>query len=119
MWRKRRKTKKPGVNSGFDDKAIGIAEKVRFWEEQDRINKILIPRVIRQEKLLTKHIAEHENLPQLFNNALVDSTDELLRKVDPELAAAIATARRASIIAVAVAVGAALVAILTVVLTLS
>ena len=37
-----------------------IAERVKFWEEQDRINQELIPRVIRQNELLTGHIADHE-----------------------------------------------------------
>ena len=37
-----------------------IAEKVRFWEEQDRINRELIPRVIKQHELLTTHIEGHE-----------------------------------------------------------
>lgn len=27
--------------------APAIAEKVKFWEEQDRINKALIPRVVK------------------------------------------------------------------------
>ena len=40
-----------------------ISERVRFWEEQDKINQELIPRVIRQSELLAGHIAEHENLP--------------------------------------------------------
>ena len=47
-----------------------IAEKVRFWEEQDKINQELIPRVIRQNELLTKHIAEHDNLPEVAGNAI-------------------------------------------------
>ena len=34
-----------------------IADRVRFWEEQDKINQELIPRVIRQHELLTAHIA--------------------------------------------------------------
>jgi hypothetical protein len=38
-----------------------IGEKVRFWEEQDRINKELIPRVIKQHELLTKHIEGHQD----------------------------------------------------------
>ena len=37
-----------------------IAEKVRFWEEQDRINRELIPRVIKQYELLTAHVGGHE-----------------------------------------------------------
>ena len=47
-----------------------IAEKVRFWEEQDKINQELIPRVIRQNELLTKHIAEHDNLPKVAGDAI-------------------------------------------------
>ena len=40
-----------------------IAERIKFWEEQDRINQELIPRVIRQHELLTEHISDHEMLP--------------------------------------------------------
>ena len=47
-----------------------IAERVRFWEEQDKINQELIPRVIRQNELLAKHIAEHDNLSELASNAI-------------------------------------------------
>ena len=47
-----------------------IAEKVRFWEGQDKINQELIPRVIRQNELLTKHIAEHDSLPEVAGNAI-------------------------------------------------
>ena len=47
-----------------------IAERVRFWEEQDKINQELIPRVIRQNELLTKHITEHDSLPELAGNAI-------------------------------------------------
>ena len=54
----------------------GIAEKVRFWEEQDRINQILIPKVLRQHELLTKHIEEHDNLPELFRRQLADALEE-------------------------------------------
>ena len=61
-----------------------IAEKVRFWEEQDRINQILIPRVMRQHELLTKHIEEHENLPELFSRQLADALDEQSRRFEKE-----------------------------------
>ena len=47
-----------------------ISERVRFWEEQDKINQELIPRVIRQSELLAGHIAEHENLPLAAADAL-------------------------------------------------
>ncbi len=53
-----------------DSDSIPIAEKVRFWEEQDKINQELIPRVIRQNELLTQHIADHENLPEVVGNAI-------------------------------------------------
>ena len=52
------------------DDSVSIAEKVRFWEEQDAINQELIPRVIRQHGLLTEHIGEHENLPAVVANAV-------------------------------------------------
>ena len=38
-----------------------IAERVRFWREQDRINRELIPRVIKSHEQLTKHIELHED----------------------------------------------------------
>lgn len=44
-----------------DTETPKIAEKVRFWEEQDRINQELIPRVIKQNELLTAHIEGHES----------------------------------------------------------
>ena len=47
-----------------------IGERVKLWEEQDKINQELIPRVIRQSELLTKHIGEHDNLPQVAGNAI-------------------------------------------------
>ena len=53
-----------------------IAERVRFWEEQDKINQELIPRVIRHNELLTKHIAEHDNLPKVASTALSQALAE-------------------------------------------
>ena len=50
-----------------------IADRVRFWEEQDRINRELIPRVIRQHELLTQHIAEHENLPEVVGRVISEA----------------------------------------------
>ena len=49
---------------------LTIAERVSFWEEQDKINQELIPRVIRQNELLTEHIAEHDSLPEVAGNAI-------------------------------------------------
>ena len=53
-----------------------IADRVRFWEEQDKINQELIPRVIRQHELLTAHIADHENLPLIAGNAISEALGE-------------------------------------------
>ena len=50
-----------------------IADRVRFWEEQDKINQELIPRVIRQHELLTAHVADHENLPLIAGNAISEA----------------------------------------------
>ena len=53
-----------------------IAERVKFWEEQEKINQELIPRVIRQNELLTGHIADHENLPLVAGNAIREALAE-------------------------------------------
>ena len=65
----------------FENEDIpSIAERVRFWEEQDKINRELIPRVIRHNELLTKHIAEHDNLPKVASTAI----SQTLAKVKEE-----------------------------------
>ena len=70
--------------------AVPISDKVRFWEEQDRINKELIPRVIRQHELLTGHIAEHESLPEVIanavHNAVTAAHESQQREFDAEVA---------------------------------
>ena len=53
-----------------------IAERIRFWEEQDRINQELIPRVIRQHELLTKHISDHEMLPIVAASAAREAVEQ-------------------------------------------
>ena len=58
------------------DESVPIADRVRFWEEQDRINQELIPRVIRQHELLTAHVADHENLPLVASNAISEALAE-------------------------------------------
>ncbi len=64
----------------LNEQDISIAEKVQFWEEQDRINQELIPRVVRQNELLAQHVGEHENLPliaaQAVSNALKEAREE-------------------------------------------
>ena len=62
-----------------------IAEKVRFWEEQDRINQELIPRVIRQNELLSQHIAEHDNLQQILNDTIQTALGEQSKQYEAAL----------------------------------
>ncbi len=60
--------------TGFEsEKKLSIAERVRFWEEQDKINQELIPRFIRQNELLTKHIGEHDSLPDVAGRAISEA----------------------------------------------
>ncbi len=72
--------------------SIPIADRVRFWEEQDKINQELIPRVIRQHELLTAHITDHESLPLIVSNtineALSEAREEQQRHYDSALEAA-------------------------------
>ena len=53
-----------------------IAERIRFWEEQDRINQELIPRVIRQHELLSRHISDHEMLPIVAATAAREAVEQ-------------------------------------------
>ena len=70
-----------------------IADRVRFWEEQDRINRELIPRVIRQHELLTLHIGEHENLPELASRAISESLAAAREEQQLQFSAALVSAR--------------------------
>ncbi len=65
-----------GLRREDGDGQMSIAERVRFWQEQDRINQVLIPRVIRQSELLTSHIAEHDDLPRLLGGVISDALAE-------------------------------------------
>ena len=69
-----------------------IADRVRFWEEQDKINQELIPRVIRQHELLTAHIADHENLPLIAGNAISEALSEAREEQQRHYAAALEVA---------------------------
>lgn len=51
-----------------------IAEKVKFWEEQDRINKALIPRVLKNHDLI---VELSSNLSKYSNNII-----QLERKIN-------------------------------------
>ena len=37
-----------------------IADKIMFWQEQDRINQELIPRVLKQHELFSTHVENHD-----------------------------------------------------------
>ena len=71
-----------------------IADKVRFWEEQDKINQELIPRVIRQNELLTKHIAEHDSLPEVAGTAISEALDRAREEHRQQYEAALDVARK-------------------------
>ena len=75
---------------------LPIADKVRFWEEQDKINQELIPRVIRQHELLTSHIADHENLPLVAANAISEALTEALQQQQEQYEAALAEVKAES-----------------------
>ena len=96
----------------------GIAEKVRFWEEQDRINQELIPRVLKQHELLTAHIASHEeSRAQLAAlDSRIDSLTESLKNETAELEgrmyAEIRSNRRLALLVSCASVGVAILAII-------
>ena len=96
-----------------------IAAKVRFWEEQDRINQELIPRVVKQHELFTAHIEGHETastqiaaLEGRLNEAIqdaanraidaaeaagqhaIEAADKKIAETEASSAIAVATARR-------------------------
>ena len=66
----------------LDDEQIPIAEKVQFWQEQDRINQALIPRVVRQSELLSQHVGEHENLPLVAAQAVSEALKQAREEAD-------------------------------------
>ena len=71
-----------------------IADRVRFWEEQDKINQVLIPRVIKQAELLTAHIGEHENLPEVVSRAIAAALQEALAEQKEKYRSALAEQSR-------------------------
>ena len=73
---------RPDRDSSDEDTPPTIGERVRFWEEQDRINQALIPRVIRQNELLSKHIAEHDDLPELVGRVISEALAEQARQYE-------------------------------------
>ena len=64
---------------------ISIAEKVKFWEEQDRINKSLIPRVVKMNEIITELSSTVANYSKLFSKQEIrikQNFDEKIREVD-------------------------------------
>ena len=74
--------------------STSIADRVRFWEEQDKINQELIPRVIRQHELLTAHIADHDNLPLVAGNAISEALAEAREEQQRHYDAALEVAKQ-------------------------
>ena len=95
-----------------------IADKVRFWEEQDRINKELIPRVLKQHELLAAHLEHHPHAdPEA--RAQVRTMEERIAtqmRTLEESAAAVHSAKRQSLVVSFVSL---VVAIVAVVLSLA
>ena len=67
---------------------IHIGERVKFWEEQDRINQELIPRVIQQSEVLTGHIKNHENLQATAVKMVRETVQESESRINQQLKAA-------------------------------
>jgi ABC-type nickel/cobalt efflux system permease component RcnA len=84
------------MTTADSEDTLPIADKVRFWEEQDKINQELIPRVIRQHELLTTHIADHENLPLVAANAISEALTEALQQQQERYEAALAEVKAES-----------------------
>ncbi len=62
-----------------------IAERVAFWEEQDRINQELIPRVIQQSEVLTGHIKNHDNLQTAAVKMVRETVEESESRINQQL----------------------------------
>ena len=65
-----------------------IAERVKFWEEQDRINQELIPRVIKQSEVLTGHIKNHDDLQTAAVKMVREAVEESESRINQQLQAA-------------------------------
>ena len=73
------------TQDSVSSKRPGIADKVRFWEEQDRINRELIPRVLKQNELLSSHVASHEEV-RVQTTTLNARVDEVAERHKAEMA---------------------------------
>ncbi len=66
-----------------DDSIVSMLEKVRFWEEQDQINKALIPRVLQNHSLLVKLNVQNQETLNLI--AKIREENMLFKKKIKEL----------------------------------
>ncbi|HDR8169260.1 TPA: hypothetical protein QC096_000360 [Bacillus thuringiensis] len=68
-------------------KEIKIAEKLKFWEEQDQINKELIPRVVKSHEMITDLAAQFDK--NLISMSLfqenIDENDEEINSLHEKL----------------------------------
>ncbi|MEI2317280.1 hypothetical protein [Bacillus paramobilis] len=68
-------------------KEIKIAEKLKFWEEQDQINKELIPRVVKSHEMITDLAAQFDK--NLISMSLfqenIDENDEEISSLHEKL----------------------------------
>ena len=81
-------TREPYRDETPESEAPGINERVKFWEEQDKINEVLIPRVIRQSGLLAEHVSDHENLQVIAAKAAYEATEATREELHNALEAA-------------------------------
>ena len=125
-------TTEPEGQIGVEERP-GIADKVRFWEEQDRINQELIPRVLKQHELFTAHIETHESAATLiaamearlaeqsrqstseleaqFTSTLADNQRQAAEAAERSAQTAVNSAKRQSLIISSVSMAVAIVAI--------
>ena len=72
-------------DSPSDEGKIPIGERVRFWQEQDRLNQAVVPRLIAQGELLSQHVVEHENLPRVVSDAVQSALSRQQQRFNEEL----------------------------------
>ena len=64
----------------MEGKVPPITEKVKFWEEQDKINNALIPRFLADHEILVTISKEISDLSSKLNGSNIDK-DQVNRKI--------------------------------------
>ncbi|PRO65863.1 hypothetical protein [Alkalicoccus urumqiensis] len=73
---------------------VKIAEKVKFWEEQDQINKELIPRVVKNHEMITdltyqseKHLTQLASMQDETENnkSIIETIDTKVNEMQVEI----------------------------------